>query len=215
MACLDANDFTSQLIDALEQERVAQWRTRYQRATALLIDDVNLLADKERTQEELYLLFNRLQADDRQMVFTSAVPLAQLTGIEPRLLTRLEGGLVVELPAPERDIRLEVADRLLRAKLDLEDAELAAYLASRPVESVRSLHGLVQRVLTAAEVQNTMPTAALAREVLEGPPGRRPARSRRVRSSGIVAPTAGGPRSHEKMVWTWPDAGDRVIEEWR
>ena len=215
VACLDANDFTSQLIDALEQERVAQWRTRYQRATALLIDDVNLLADKERTQEELYLLFNRLQADDRQMVFTSAVPLAQLTGIEPRLLTRLEGGLVVELPAPERDIRLEVADRLLRAKLDLEDAELAAYLASRPVESVRSLHGLVQRVLTAAEVQNTMPTAALAREVLEGPPGRRPARSRRVRSSGIVAPTAGGPRSHEKMVWTWPDAGDRVIEEWR
>ena len=215
VACLDANDFTSQLIDALEQERVAQWRTRYQQATALLIDDVNLLADKERTQEELYLLFNRLQADDRQMVFTSAVPLAQLTGIEPRLLTRLEGGLVVELPAPERDIRLEVADRLLRAKLDLEDAELAAYLASRPVESVRSLHGLVQRVLTAAEVQNTMPTAALAREVLEGPPGRRPVRSRRVRSSGIVAPTAGGPRSHEKMVWTWPDAGDRVIEEWR
>ncbi|MEE8360748.1 MAG: DnaA/Hda family protein [Gemmatimonadales bacterium] len=215
VACLDAADFTSQLIDALEQERVAQWRTRYQRATALLIDDVNLLAGKERTQEELYLLFNKMQADDRQMVFTSAVPLAELTGIEPRLLTRLEGGLVVELPAPERDIRLAVADRLLRAKLDLEDDELAAYLASRPVESVRSLHGLVQRVLTAAEVQNTTPTAALAREVLEGPPGRRPARPRRVRSSGIVPPTAGGPRSHEKMVWTWPDAGDRVIEEWR
>ena len=215
VACLDANDFTSGLIDALEQERTAQWRTRYKGATALLIDDVHFLADKDRSQEELYILFNKMLADDRQMVFTSAVPLAELTGIEPRLLTRLEGGLVVELPAPEREIRLEVADRLLRAKLDLDDSELVAYLASRPVESIRSLHGLVQRVLTAAEVQDTVPTATLAREILEGSPDRRPARARRVRSSGIVAPTTGGPRSHEKMVWTWPDTGERVIEEWR
>ncbi len=215
VACLDANDFTSELIDALEHERIAQWRTRYQRATALLMDDVHFLADKERTQEELYILFNKMLADDRQMVFTSAVPLAQLTGVEPRLLTRLEGGLVVELPAPEREIRRVVADRLLRAKLDLDDAELAAYLASRPVESIRSLHGLVQRVLTAAEVKEVQPSAALAREILEGSPDRRPARTSKVRSSGIVAPTSGGPRSHEKMVWTWPDTGDRVIEEWR
>ena len=144
-----------------------------------------------------------------------AYTLAELTGVEPRLLTRLEGGLVVELPPPEREIRQEVASRLLRAKLDLEDAELSAYLGSRPVESVRGLHGLVQRVLTAAEVQELAPSAALAREVLEGPPSKRPSDRRRVRSSGIVAPTAGGPRSREKMIWTWPDAGGRVIEEWR
>ena len=214
VACLDANDFTSELISALEHERTSQWRTRYQRATALLIDDVHFLADKERTQEELYILFNKMLADDRQMVFTSAVPLAELIGVEPRLLTRLEGGLVVELPAPEREIRRVIVDRLLRAKLDLDDAELAAYVASRPVESIRSLHGLVQRVLTAAEVKEAIPTAALAREILEGAPDRRPARTSKVRSSGIVAPTSGGPRSHEKMVWTWPDPGDRVFEEW-
>ena len=215
VACVEAHEFTSELIEAIEHDRIAQWRNRYQRATALLIDDVHLLAGKERTQEELYLLFNRFQTEGRQMVFTSSVPLANLKGIEARLLTRLEGGLVVELPPPEREIRQEVADRLLRAKLDLEDSELASYLASRPVESVRSLHGLVQRVITAAEVHETVPTAALAREILEGPPSSRPDRSRRVRASGIVAPTAGGPRSHEKMVWTWPDTGGRVIEEWR
>jgi chromosomal replication initiation ATPase DnaA len=135
--------------------------------------------------------------------------------MEPRLLTRLEGGLVVDLPAPERDIRLAVADRVLQAKLDLEDAELAAYLASRPVESVRSLHGLVQRVIMAAEVQETVPSASLARELLEGPSSKTPSRARRVRASGVIAPTSGGARSHEKMVWTWPDASDRVIEEWR
>lgn len=215
VACLDAHDFIAELIDAVDNERVTQWRARYENASAFLLDDVHLVANKDRTQEMLFILFNKFLADERQMVFTSAVPLAELTGVEPRLLTRLEGGLVVELPPPEREIRQEVAARLLRAKLDLEDAELSAYLASRPVESVRSLHGLVQRVLTAAEVQEVVASAALAREILEGPPSKRSSDRRRVRSSGIVAPTAGGPRSREKMIWTWPDAGGRVIEEWR
>ena len=215
VACVDAHDFTAELIDAVDNDRVTQWRARYENASAFLLDDVHLVADKERTQEMLFILFNKFLTDERQLVFTSAVPLADLTGVEPRLLTRLEGGLVVELPPPEREIRQEVAGRLLRAKLDLEDDELSAYLASRPVESVRSLHGLVQRVLTAAEVQEVAPSAALAREILEGPAAKRSTERRRVRSSGIVAPTAGGPRSREKMVWTWPDAGDRVMEEWR
>jgi len=213
VACIDGHSFVSEVIEAINRERIGAWRARYQGVSAFLLDDVHALADKERSQEELYLLFNKLLEADRQMVFTSAVPLPDLTGMEPRLLTRLEGGLVVELPPPDRDVRQEVALRLLRAKLDLEDAELAGYLASRPVDSIRSLHGLVQRVVSAAEVKGQVPSAALAREVLEGPAAKGPGRPK-VKASGVVG-SAAGIRSGEKVVWTWPDVADRVIEEWR
>jgi chromosomal replication initiator protein len=221
VACLSAPELTGELIEAIDRDAVAGWRARYRRTSAFLLDDVHLIADKDRTQDELFVLFNLLLESGRQMVFTSAVPLAGLPGVEARLRTRLEGGLVVELPAPDEETRARVIARALGDKLGGADADLVAYLAARPVDSVRAVQGLVQRVIEAAEARGTAPTAGLAREVLEGPatpaPSRSdaPARPRPPRSSGIVAPTAGGARSREKMVWEWPDVGERVLEEWR
>jgi chromosomal replication initiation ATPase DnaA len=148
------------------------------------------------------------------MIFTSAVPLSELKGVEARLRTRLEGGLVVDLPAPDREIRHHVLERQLQAKLGALDADLVDYLGSRPADSVRAVHGLLQRVLNAAESQGITPTAALAREVLEAPAPKPPKRVGTLRTSGVVAP-ASGARSREKVVWDWPDVGDRIVEEWR
>ena len=215
VACLGAHDFVDELIDAIDRDATADWRARYRAVDAFLLDDVHLAAGKDRTQDELFLLFNILLESGRQMVFTSAVPLADMQGMEPRLLTRLEGGLVVELPAPDRALRQAAIERLLAARLDGVDPELAAYIAARPADSMRSALGLVQRVLNAAEVQQVHPTAALARDVLEGVSPRPARRSAATRVSGVLAPTAGGMRSREKMVWEWPDASARIIEDWR
>ncbi|HEX3236098.1 MAG TPA: DnaA/Hda family protein [Gemmatimonadales bacterium] len=220
VACLSAPELTGELIEAIDRDAVAGWRARYRRISAFLLDDVHLIADKDRSQDELFVLFNLLLESGRQMVFTSAVPLAGLPGVEARLRTRLEGGLVVELPPPDEDIRGRVIARALGEKLGRADAALVSYLAARPVESVRAVQGLVQRVIEAAEARGMAPTAGLAREVLEGPVAPVPSRSeaerpRPPRSSGIVAPTAGGARSREKMVWEWPDVSERVLEEWR
>jgi hypothetical protein len=76
------------------------------------------------------------------------------------------------------------------------------------------VQGVLQRVLNAAEAKDVSATAALAREVLEGAPAKPPRRSVAVRTSGIVAPVIGA-RSREKVVWDWPDVGDRILEEWR
>jgi chromosomal replication initiator protein len=214
VACLSAHDFTAELIDAIDRDSVTAWRTRYRRVSALLLDDVHLLAGRDRTQEELFILFNLLLESGRQMVFASAVPLAQLEGVEARLLTRLEGGLVVELPAPDRELRQQIAERLLAGRADV-DPELAGYLASRPAESVRTLQGLAQRVLNAAEGQGGRATAALAREIIEGQPARPTKKAGAGRSSGVVVPSTGGVKSREKMVLEWPNLADRVIEDWR
>ncbi len=224
VACLSAPEYTGELIEAIDRDAVGIWRSRYRRVGAFLLDDVHLTADTDRTQDELFLLYNVLLEGGRQMVFTSAVPLAELGGVEPRLRTRFEGGLVVELPLPEREVRARVVARELEAKTGAADAELVDHLASRPVDSIRMLTSLLQRVLNAAEARGVPPSLALAREVLDGvqpgPPAEEPAaaQARRPsshRSSGIVAPTAGGARSREKMVWEWPEIADRMLEDWR
>jgi chromosomal replication initiation ATPase DnaA len=212
VTCLPAQEFTQELIEAIDRDAVIAWRNRYRRCNALLLDDVHAIAGRERTQEELFLLFNIFAESGRQLAFTSAVPLAELSGVEPRLLTRLEGGLVAELPPPDRDLRQQVVERLLSARGLPDDAELAGYLASRPADSVRTLQGFVQRVLLAAHAQQAAPTAAMARDVLEG--AARPAR-RSAPNRQAALPVAGGARSQEKMVWQWPEIADCLIEEWR
>jgi chromosomal replication initiator protein len=214
VACLSAHEFTSELIEAIDRDAVGAWRARYRRARAFLLDDFHLVAEKDRTQDELFVLFNDMVGSGRQMIFTSAVPLAELSGVEARLRTRLEGGLVVELPPSERDIRQPVVERLLAAQMGSRDSELAEYLGSRSADSIRAVHGLVQRVLNAAESQGVVPTLALAREVLEGSPPRPQRRPAMTRSSGVV-PAASGARSREKVVWEWPEVSDRILEEWR
>jgi chromosomal replication initiator protein DnaA len=212
VACLRAPDFVEELIKALDQDRVQRWRARYRRVAALLLDDVHLLAGKDRTQEELFWLYNELSEAGRQMIFTSAVPPAELAGVEPRLRTRLEAGLVVELPAPEREVRQAIVDRMLLERLGAPDPELAAYLAGRAVETVRALQGLVQRVIAAGEAADKRPTVALARQVLEGNTAAPTRRTSQNRTSGLLSPI-GGLRSREKVVWDWHDVADRLIEE--
>jgi chromosomal replication initiator protein len=214
VACLRAQDFVDDLIRAIDRDRIAWWRARYRRITALLLDDVHVLAGKDRTQEELFWLYNLLMESGRQMVFTSAVPPHALEGIEPRLRTRLQAGLVVELPSPDREVREAIVVRLLREKIGEAEPELASYLAGRPVETVRGLQGLVQRVLAAAEAEQERPSVGMARQVLEGSPVGPTRRTSGMRTSGLLSPT-GNLRSREKMVWDWPDIADRLIEELR
>jgi chromosomal replication initiator protein len=215
VACLSTQDFVDELIAAIDGERVDWWRARYRRATALLLDDIHLLAGKDRTQEELFNLFNQLLDQERQLVFTAPAHPNTLEGLEERIVSRLEGGLVAELAEPDREVRGTALARLLGQQSVPAEPALLDYLADRPADSVRSLTGLVQRVVSAASAQDQPVTAGLAREVLEG---QAPAATRRttgLRTSGIVVSSAGGVRSREKVVWDWPDPADRVVEELR
>ena len=214
VACLSAHEFIGELIEAIDRDAVGPWRARYRRAQAFLLDDFHLVAGKDRTQDELFVLFNDLAGLGRQMIFTSAVPLSELPGVEARLRTRLEGGLVVELPPPDREIRQAVVERLLVSKVGTADPELAGYLGSRSADSIRAVHGLLQRVLNAAEAQGIAPNMPLAREVLEGAAPKPQRRAVTSRTSGVVGP-ASSARSREKIVWDWPEVSDRILEEWR
>jgi chromosomal replication initiator protein len=212
VACLSTQQFVDELIAAIDGNRIDWWRARYRRATAFLLDDIQLLAGKERTQEELFNLFNQFLDADRQLVFTAPAHPNTLEGLEERIVSRLEGGLVVEIQEPDKELKRSALERLLKSQRVTGDAALIDYLVDRPVESVRNLGAVVQRVVEAAAAQDGPVSAGLAREVLEAPAPRRPTGAR---TSGIVVSSAGGIRSREKMVWDWPAAADRVIEDLR
>ena len=212
VACLSGQAFIDELIAAIDADRMDWWRARYRRATALLIDDIHLLAGKERSQEELFLLFNLFLDWERQLVFTTPAHPSELADLEPRIASRLAGGLVAELSEPDRAIRAALLERALADRPGAPERALLDYLADRPAGSVLSLMDAVQRVTAAAAAQDRPLTAAFAREVLEGQLGR-DRRTIGMRTSGIVVSSASGVRSREKMVWDWPDVADRLVGE--
>lgn len=218
IACLGAHAFAAEVRAHAEPVQRAAWRHRYRWVGALLVDDFHLLAGETDAQMELLMLQDELLEGGRQMVFASLRPLESLEGIDPRLLVRLESGLVVELPAPDREVRLTVIKRLLAGTLAELDAGLADYLAARPADSIRAVQGIVQRVLGEAAAQGVTPSPALAREVLEVldlGPGRGQRKSSAGRASGILSPGMGLVRSSEKTVEEWPVMRDRLIAEFK
>src|SRR3989442_14835672 len=104
VACLSTQAFIDELIAAINGNRVDWWRARYRRATALLLDDIHLLAGKERTQEELFNLFNLFQDQEKQRAFTAPQHPNMLDGLEERIVTRLRGGRGAELSDPDREL---------------------------------------------------------------------------------------------------------------
>lgn len=213
VACVSAQVFFEELVTAIHGERADWWRRRYRGADALLLDDVHLLAGKERTQEELFNLFNSFQDANKQLVFTADRLPSQLEGIEPRLVSRFSEGLVVELAPPDREMRAELARRLLAAQHVSPGPGVIEYLASRPADGVRAVAGLVTRVVQSIDPTRETLTVMTARFALEGESGR---------VSAALAAVSGVPdgvdpllRSREKVVWDWPDIGDRLIEDFR
>jgi len=218
VACLGGRAFVAEVLALPDDEALAAWRLQYRWVGAFLMDDLHLVAGERRAQEELLLLVGELLEGQRQMILASARPLEELAGLDHQLLERLLGGMVIELPPPDREIRLAVVKRLLAGSVAAQDAALADYLSSRPAESVRAVQGIVQQVLGEAAAQRVGPSPALAREVLEvmelGPSrGRR--RIAGVATSGILSPGASLVRGREKMVDEWPSIADRLIPELR
>jgi chromosomal replication initiation ATPase DnaA len=213
VACLSAQQFVDELLDAIDGDRVEAWRKRYRSATALLLDDVHLLAGKERSQEELFHLFNVLYDDQRQLIFTLMASPRQLEGLDDRLVSRFEGGLVAAMGAPDREMRRDIVRQKLQAKFPGVFDSVVDFIADRPADSVRGVVNLVQRVVRAAQAEDREPDLAFVGALLEGTAPMPQRSSARVRTSGILVSPAGSVRSREKVVWDWPDQSDRVIEE--
>ncbi len=164
---LTCEKFTNEFIEALRKKTIDRFRRKYRRADILLIDDIQFLGGKERSQEEFFHTFNELLDLQNQIVLTSDRPASEIKNIEPRLISRFESGLTVELSPPGMETRLAI----LRRKMDDWDVSLSddilTMLAEKIQSNVRRLEGGLVRIATYASLGSEQITVERAQFLLK------------------------------------------------
>jgi chromosomal replication initiation ATPase DnaA len=210
VACVHAQTLVDELIVAIQQGTVERWRARYRSAGALIVDDVQFLSGKERTQDEFFFVFNALVEEGKQIILSSDRPASEIPELAARLRSRFEGGLTAEIQLPDRPLREKLVARFLASLGRPATPDLLDVIGDPPVRSVRELIGVVNRLAAAADARGGTLDAALARVEL----------GLGASATATMAPAAtaeaAGDRTfldRERVVWDWPDIGGRLIEE--
>ena len=164
---LAAEQFVNELINSIRFDRMPAFRERYRTIDVLLIDDVQFIANKERTQEEFFHTFNTLYTSQKQIILSSDSSPRQIPTLEERLRSRFEWGLITDIQPPD----LETKVAILRRKAEVEGTDLpqgVAYFIARQVRSnIRELEGLLNRVAAFASLTGKPLSLELAKETLK------------------------------------------------
>jgi chromosomal replication initiator protein len=149
---LTCEKFTNEFIDAIRRGDIEKFRRRYRSSDVLLIDDVQFLTGKERSQEEFFHTFNTLLDGRNQVVLTSDRPACEIKNLEPRLVSRFECGLTVEMQVPQMETRMAILKKkALEWKVKVDESILT-FLADKIRTNVRRLEGALMRVATYASL---------------------------------------------------------------
>ncbi len=149
---ISCETFTNDYIDAIQNRTLVQFRKKYRQADLLLIDDIQFLAGKERMQEEFFHTFNALFDQHKQIVLTCDRPACEIPGLEHRLVSRFEWGLVTELEPPDVETRIAILRKKQRTmNVELPD-EIIQYLAKRIRSNIRRLEGALIRAASYASL---------------------------------------------------------------
>lgn len=164
---LPAEQFVSDFIEATQRNSVNAFKARYRSSFDIfLIDDIQFFAGKGRSQEEFFYTFNHLCESHHQVVMTSDKPPKELSGLETRLITRLQQGLIVDIKAPDLETRMAI----LKAKAETDDIylpeDVCLMIASNIRNSIRELEGALVRLGAEASINGSEITLEMAREAL-------------------------------------------------
>ena len=167
--CITGEAFTNEFLGALSGGRTEDFKTSFRQVDVLLVDDVQFLERKTKTEEEFFHTFNALYDAGRQVVLTSDRPPQDLQALEDRLRERFEAGLVADIKPPELATRLAILrKRAHHDHIELEHKDVLQTIAERVTLNVRALEGALIRVVAYSSLTGRPLTVELAREVLDG-----------------------------------------------
>ena len=164
---VSSETFTNELINAIKDDQTVKFRNKYRNIDILLVDDIQFLADKERTQEEFFHTFNALHEANRQLIISSDRPPKEIPTLEERLRSRFEWGLITDIQKPDLETRIAI----LRKKADIEKLqipnEVIIYIANQIKSNIRELEGALIKVIAYSSLVDRKIDIELAQEALK------------------------------------------------
>lgn len=164
---VSSEKFTNELINAIKDDKNEEFRTKYRNVDVLLIDDIQFIAGKERTQEEFFHTFNALHDANKQIILSSDRPPKEIPTLEDRLRSRFEWGLIADIQVPDFETRMAI----LKKKADVEKLNVAnevmVYIATKIKSNIRELEGALIRIVAYSSLTNREITVDLASEALK------------------------------------------------
>jgi chromosomal replication initiator protein len=163
---ISSETFTNELINSIRYDSTLQFRNKYRNIDLLMVDDVQFIAGKERTQEEFFHTFNALYEAGKQIVVSSDRPPKDIPTLEGRLRSRFEWGLTADIQAPDFETRIAILKRKAEiSEINIKD-EILSHIASRDISNIRELEGALIRVIAFASLNSSEITAELVDQVL-------------------------------------------------
>ncbi len=159
--------FTNELIASIQTKTTTKFRERYRTVDVLLIDDIHFIAEKEATQEEFFHTFNTLYDSHKQIVLSSDRSPKEIGGLEERLVSRFEWGLVTDIQPPDLETRIAILRKKAEEAQDAVPDSVTNFIAQQITSNIRELEGSLNRVVAYCHLFNKPLSADVAREVLK------------------------------------------------
>ena len=159
--------FMNEMIVCIRTERMQQFHQRYREADVLLIDDIQLLGNKERTQEEFFHTFNELHDHQKQIVISSDSPPKEIPGLLERLRSRFEWGLMADIQPPDLETKMAILDKKAEAENVKLPDDVRTFMASKTKSNVRELEGALVKLIAYSSLTGTSINLAMAQQILK------------------------------------------------
>ena len=164
---ISAEKFTSGVVSSIKNQKIQEFKSNFKDIDTLIIDDIQFLSGKEKTQEEFFHIFNVLYEKDNQIVLSSDRPPKAISSLKDRLRSRFEGGMITDISLPDYETRMAILElKMKEGEISIPD-KILDYIASNVKDNIRELEGALNKLVAYRKLNNETPDLEVAKSLLK------------------------------------------------